>query len=241
MATNICSKKEIHLFCFLVFVSSSLCNIPCRSEYHGKNRNKLSWDTIHMSDSKQLISIFMQKDFLGTLYIVSSNIKHQIFLIRVCESRQWYILFEGRSHWRRVSRLLWQLFLQERRWPIKLQPQCFKSLNFVIYHSVFVSILFLILSVCSSADSKIDSFIENSLTGKARFRCSAEKIFGFLIKTIQETFQQQRVPNRDTALVGRRTVTPASLVLLSSDHLFIFVKHIFRRREYRAPSDSLWI
>ena len=91
--------------------------------------------------------------------------------------------------------------------------------------------MFLILSVCSSADRKTDSFIENSLTGKARFRYSAEKIFGFLIKTIQETFQQQRVPNRDTALVGQRTVTPASLVLLSSDHLFIFVKHIFRRRE----------
>ena len=212
MATNICSKKEIHLFCFLVFVSSSLCNIPCRSEYHGKNK-KVTMGYHTYVRFKTVNFYFYAKGFLGTLYVFSSNIKRQIFFIRVCESRQWYILFEGRSHWRRVSRLLWQLFLQERRWPIKLQPRCFKSLNFVIYHSVFVSILFLILSVCSSADSKTDSFIENSLTGKARFRCSAEKIFGFLIKTIQETFQQQRVPNKDTALVGRRTVTLASLVL----------------------------
>ena len=32
-----------------------------------------------LSNSKQLIFIFTQNDFLGTSYIVSSNIKHQIF------------------------------------------------------------------------------------------------------------------------------------------------------------------
>ena len=36
-----------------------------------------------------------------------------------------------------------------------------------------------------------------------------------LLKEIhtQETFQQQKVLNKDTALVGQRTVPPASLVL----------------------------
>ena len=50
--------------------------------------------------------------------------------------------------------------------------------------------------------------------------------FAIKPKHTQETPQQQRVLIRDTALVGRRTVTPASLVLLSSAHpFFIFVKH----------------
>ena len=50
--------------------------------------------------------------------------------------------------------------------------------------------------------------------------------FAIKPKHTQETPQQQRVLIWDTALVGRRTVTPASLVLLSSARLLkTFVKH----------------
>ena len=53
---------------------------------------------------------------------------------RVCKSWRRHLPSQGRPHWWWVSRLLWQLLLQKRGWPIKLNTWCLKPRNLIIVH-----------------------------------------------------------------------------------------------------------
>ena len=110
------------LSCYFDFYFSEIKFSETKTETFFRDQIFRNWNFFPSPNSPK-----PRKVLERNVFVSNSEIKAEIeqpdhevkvkwtFLFRFCESRQWHIPTEGRSHWWRVPRLLCQLLLQKKR------------------------------------------------------------------------------------------------------------------------------